>query len=96
MRSFIGSYKVLSRVLPDCSKLIDPLESAIAGLQSHDKLILDDCILNNFQMAQQALKSTKAITLPLAADTLWIVTDGSLKKGGLGATLYVLRKNVSF
>ena len=87
MRSFIGSYKVLSRV----STLIDPLESAIAGLQSHQKVTLDDCFLNNFQIAQQALQSTKAITLPHPTDTLWIVTDGSMKKRGLGATLYVLR-----
>lgn len=43
MRSFVGSYKVLSRVLPDCSSLIDPLESSIAGLQSQDKLTLNNC-----------------------------------------------------
>ena len=93
MRSFIGSYKVLGRVLQDCSSLIDPLESSIAGLQSQDKLTLSDDILHQFQIAQQALKTTKAITLPRPTDTLWIVTDGSVKKHGLGATLYVLRES---
>lgn len=92
MRSFIGSYKVLSRVLPDCSSLIDPLESSIAGLQSQDKLTLNDDLLHKFHTAQQALNTTKAITLPRPTDTLWIVTDGSVKKHGLGATLYVLRE----
>ena len=96
MRYFIGSYRVLSRVLPDCSTLIDPLESAIAGLQSQEKLTLDDCLLDNFQIVQQALKSTTAITLPHPTDTLWIVTDGSMKKYGLGGTLCVLREKHLF
>ena len=91
MRSFIGSYKVLSRVLPDCSSLIDPLECSISGLQSQDKLTLDESLLHKFHVAQQALTSTKAITLPRPSDTLWIVTDGSVTKCGLGATLYVSR-----
>jgi len=93
MRSFIGSYKVLSRVLPSCSALIDPLECAIAGLQTQDKLTLDETLLHQFQKAQQALSSTKEITLPRPSDELWIVTDGSVTKHGLGATLYVSRDN---
>ena len=93
LRSFIGSYKVLSRVLPDCSSVIDPLEGAISGLQSQDRLTLDDSLLQKFKAAQQALTSTKAITLPRPSDSLWIVTDGSVTKRGLGATLYVSRED---
>ena len=33
LRSFIGAYKVLSRVLPNCSAYTSPLERAIAGYQ---------------------------------------------------------------
>ena len=40
--SFISAYKVLSRVLPNCSDLVDPLECAITGLQSSDKLLWDE------------------------------------------------------
>ena len=32
LRSFIGAYKVLSRVLSNCSKVIDPLGCALTGL----------------------------------------------------------------
>ena len=39
LQSFIGTYKVLSRVLPTCSDVIDPLECALTGLQSTDKLL---------------------------------------------------------
>ena len=39
LRSFIGAYKVLGRVLPKCSQLVGPLDTAIAGKQSQDKIL---------------------------------------------------------
>ena len=38
MRSFIGAFKVLSRVLPGCSALISPLDDALDGHQSQEFL----------------------------------------------------------
>lgn len=93
MRSFIGSYKVLGRVLPYCASIIDPLESAISGMQSPDTLSLDENLTKVFRSAQQALSGSRPITLPRPTDTLWIVTDGSVKQRGLGATLYITRDN---
>lgn len=51
----------------------------------------NDELLAAFQKAQEALTTNKAITLPRPSDQLWIVTDGALRKYGLGATLYVER-----
>lgn len=93
LRSFIGAYKVLSRVLPGCSQTLAPLEDAIAGLQSKDKLHWTESLLAHFSQAQTSLSKHKAITLPIPSDTLWIVTDGAVSTGGLGATLYVMRKS---
>ena len=93
LRSFIGAYKVLSRVLPHCSSHISQLESMVAGRQSHDKLIWSEELVQKFLNAQKALSSHKSITLPRTDDQLWIVTDGSVVKRGLGATLYVSREN---
>ena len=42
LRSFIGAYKVLSRVLTNCSAHTSPLESAIAGYQFQDKIVWTD------------------------------------------------------
>ena len=42
LRSFIGAYKVLGRVLPNCSDVVDSLECALTGLQSNDKLLWDE------------------------------------------------------
>ena len=61
MRSFLGAYRFLLRVLPKCAQTLAPLEEAVS------------------------------ITLPQAADQLWIVTDASVKAVGLAATLYVMR-----
>ena len=91
LRSFIGAYKVLSRVLPQCSHLIDPLECAISGLQSSDTIKWDDDLHQKFTGAKKALHTSKSIVRPRPSDRLWIVTDGSVSQRSLGATLYVTR-----
>ncbi|XP_068703830.1 uncharacterized protein [Montipora foliosa] len=93
LRSFISAYKVLSRVLPNCSNVIDPLECALTGLQSSDRLMWDENLTSRFKSAQDFLSNHKAIVLPRPTDTLWIVTDRSVTRRGLGATLYVSRVN---
>ena len=91
LRSFIGAYKVLSRVLPNCSSVLAPLDDAIAGLQSQDKIDWNDSLNSHFTNAQSHLSTNKSIALPRPSDQLWIITDGSVVKRGIGATLYVTR-----
>ncbi|CAC5369941.1 unnamed protein product [Mytilus coruscus] len=91
LRSFIGAYKMLSRVIPNCSNLIAPLEEKISGMKSADKIIWSDMLREHFEFAQKSLSSHKAITLPKCSDQLWIVTDGSVTKSGIRATLYINR-----
>ena len=93
MRSFVGAYKVLSRVLPGCSTYLAPLDDTTAGRQSSDVIVWTDELRDSFQRAQRALSSTRAITLPVPSDQLWIVTDGAVRQPGLGATMYVTREN---
>ena len=91
LRSFIGSYKVLSRVLPKYACLLEPLELATAGKESRDRILWSDELLLAFKSAQQALANHKTITLPQSTDALWIVTDWSVKNRGIAATLYIHR-----
>ena len=93
LRSFIGAFKVLSRVLQGYAEKIQPLDAAVAGKQSQDQISWTDDLLGAFSSAQRALDHCKVITLPRPSDTLWIVTDGAVKAGGMGATLYILRDN---
>ncbi len=85
LRSFIGAYKVLGRVLPQCTHIIAPLETSIAGLQSKDKIKWSETLTQQFKLAQTSLSN------PKSSDKSWIVTDGSVTKRGIGATLYVSR-----
>ena len=48
LKSFIGAYKVLARVIPQCSALLSPLDTVVAGRQSH--------------LAQSALSANRFIT----------------------------------
>jgi len=93
LRSFIGAYKVLSRVLKGYAELTHPLDQAVAGKQSREMVQWTDDLQHTFKQAQSALESAQTITLPRPEDELWIVTDGSVKNRGIGATLYVLRNN---
>ena len=91
LRSFIGAYKDLGRVLPGCSQVISPLDSAVAGCQSQEKVQWSDDLLQHFRNAQSALANHKSITLPQSDDQLWIVTDASVTKQVIGSTLYISR-----
>ena len=91
VRSFVGAYKVLSRVLKGCAQVLAPLEEVVAGKQSSAKIAWSDELIRCFRSAQDAITQHKSITLPTPEDTLWIVTDGAVKHAGLGSTLYVTR-----
>ena len=51
LRSFIGAYKALGRVIPQCSKVLAPLESCIAGRKSQDVLHWSDNTREAFRVA---------------------------------------------
>ena len=48
-------------------------------------------LLLTFKTAQRALVDNRTITIPQPQDTLWIVTDGSIKNRGIAATFYAHR-----
>ena len=93
LRSFVGAYKVLSRVLPGYVDLLDPLDRLTAGRQSCEKLAWSEESHHAFTKAQEALKNCKAITMPRPNDCLWIVTNALVKNHGITATLYALRND---
>ena len=91
LRSFIGAYKFLSRVIPGCASILSPLDDAVAGCESLSKISWTEDLCAHFERAQKFLASSKVITLPRPSDQLWIVTDGAVKNHGVGATLYITR-----
>ena len=93
MRSFIGAYQVLSRVIPQCSKYLSHFEDLISGKKSCDKIIWTDDHSKAFINAQQALSTARPIVIPQANDQLWIVNDGAVRQPGIASTLYATRNN---
>ena len=91
LRSFIGAYKVLARVIPGCAIALSPLDEAAAGRESKEKVKWTEQLRDAFNNAQKTLASNRVITLPRADDLLWIVTDGAFRNPGLGATMYITR-----
>ena len=91
MKSFIGAYRFLSRVLPGYAKVLMPLESSIKGKSGKEKLIWSTSLRDSFLKAQQSLMNAKVITVPKPSDTLWIVTDAAIRPLAIGATLYAVR-----
>jgi len=91
MQSFIGALKVLSRVIPGCSTLLAKLDDTVAGRESKETIQWTDDLRTSFCNAQAALSTAHTISLPRPGDQLWIVTDGAVRKPGIGATLYVTR-----
>ena len=93
LRSFLGAYKFLSRVIPNCSTVLSPLEDIVAGKASKEKILWTSNQTDAFSKAQNFITNNKSITLPRPSDQIWIVTDGSVKNYGLGSTMYVTRNN---
>ena len=91
MRSFLGAYKVLARVLPNCASFLTQLQQSTDGKASSDKIEWTDVLRSHFRQAQTHLLSSKTITLPTADDQIWIVTDGAVRNSGIGATMYISR-----
>ena len=92
LKSYIGAYRFISRVLPGYGKSLAPLETAIRGKVGKEKIIWSSTLSESFRKSQEALLEAKTITVPIPSDTLWIVTDAALRPFAVGATLYSVRK----
>ena len=78
-------------LIPGCSTLLTKLDNTVAGHEPNETIQWTDDLRTSFRNAQAALSSTHTISLPKPGDQLWIVTDGAVRKPGIGATLYVTR-----
>ena len=91
MRSFIGSYKFLSKVIPKHSDFLAPLDKVCATGSSNDRIQWTSDLEEAFLKAKEHLKQAKILTLPRREDQLQIITDAATISAGLAASLFVLR-----
>ena len=93
LKSFIGAFRFISRVIKGYANLLAPLEEAVRGKDKKDTVTWTDQLSCAFSKVKEAINHSKAITIPRPTDTLSIVTDASVRPGAVGATLYVIRNN---
>ena len=91
LRSFIGSYKFLSKVLPKHSDMLAPLDKVCAGSSSKDKVQWSSDLEECFIKAKEHLKNAKTLTLPKRNDKLQVITDAASTNAGLASSLYIIR-----
>ena len=96
MRSFIGAFKHLCRVIRLYSDIAHPLERSVAGRESQEKIEWTDELLGSFRKVQESLNDCHVIHIARPSDILWIRTDGALKpdsstNSGIAATLFLVR-----
>ena len=90
LRSFIGAYKFLAKVLPHHADHLDPFEKLCASNKSgSDKIDWTEELLIQFNRAKSHLASAKTLTLPKRDDSLQIITDAS--SNGIASAMYCLR-----
>ena len=91
LRSFLGAYKYLARVIPQCSSVLAPLEECVAGKVSTEKITWSSELCDHFNKAKSHLENAKTITIAKKSDKLWVVTDAAQKHAGIGATMFLTR-----
>jgi len=95
LRSWCGAFKFLKSCIPRYSILLADLEAATAGKESKEAIHWSTELSEAFKRAQDALRSTKSITIPCPSDQLVVTTDGCTQPGGIGAVLFVMRGKLS-
>ena len=93
LKSYIGAYRFLARVIRNYASLLLPLEQMLSGNPApNTKLVWSPEQLHAFELAKSALKDAQSVVLPKPEDELQIITDGALQPTAVGAVLYVIRE----
>ena len=72
LRSFIGLYKTLHMATPAISRVLAPLEDAVAGKDSNSLIDWTHALTQRFREAKSHVKTTHTLYLPHPKDQLVI------------------------
>ena len=91
LRSYLGSYKVFYRHMPNMSMVLDDLQQLTGEKNGKTEIIWTKALDKAFIESKEALKNIKSLYLPKRSDQLAITLDWSAK--GIGAALWALLEN---
>ena len=92
LRSFLGSVKQLSECLENYAVLLDPLEKAVAGRPSSEKVDWAKNITESFNAVKGALNNLQTIFVAKPSDKLDIYTDYSQNSKAIGGRMMITRE----
>ena len=90
MRSFLGLFKTLQMATPAVSRVLAPLEEAVAGRDSKEDIDWNRSLSQRFREAKSHVRNVHTIYLPHPNDQLVIKTDAA--SHGIGHTIYAVKE----
>ena len=90
-RSWIGSFKQLTECIPRYAPMLSPLETAVAGRSSSERIEWTDTLNQAFVRCKKALNDVKTIQTPKPSDVLHTFSDFSKAEKAVGGRLEIHR-----
>ena len=87
----MGAYKQLTACIKDYATLIGPLELAVGGRKSQEKVIWTAEMLKLFSLAKDSLKGVKPVHCPKPTDILEFYPDYSEENNAIGGWMKIIR-----
>ena len=91
LRSYIGLYKTLQMAAPAVSRVLAPLEQAVAGKESAEPIVWDNALSQRFREAKSHVRHVHTLYLPHPQDQLVIKSDAASYGPGIGHTVYAIK-----
>ena len=91
LRSFIGSFKQFSECVDKYATLLGPLEDAVAGRKSAERLTWSDALSSSFSIAKAALADIQTIYVPKPKDLIETYSDFSEDTKSTGGSMFIKR-----
>ena len=91
LRSWLGACKQFTAGLDAYAVKLHPLEQAVAGRASSDKIVWTEDLSSNFKVAKEMLKSMQDIYYPTPEDTIKTYSDFSEESKAIGGRLEFVR-----
>ena len=93
LKSYLGAYRFLSRVIKNYASVLQPLEAMVRGQPAlNSKVVWSPELREAFKSAQEALKSAESVVIPKPQDVLHIITDAALLPSAIGAVMFAVRE----
>ena len=91
LRSFLKLYKTLHMATPAISRVLSPLEDAVAVKLPSYPIHWDHALSQRFREAKSHINTAHTIYLPHPDDQLVIKTDPAAHSPGIGHTVYAIK-----